>query len=751
MHKLSRTSLAAIVCPSAPFLAPRLLRTAAPVALQQLQSAPYIYDQRSCYTIAAKGKKKADQKYAARSQKPDERVDARANRDGPSLRLAQQLREACETRDVDTIMALYPTLLQTGALDRQDTRRIAQALHARTRQKSRSADLYPFIQQLVADTRSGALDPHPYAFVHLLSIYKEYKRFSEGNELWQWLEQQDDTYVSQAAYGAAIELLAYGRMANLQELENLYREGLKRFPGVFAEYHLSPDAIVPDRTQSIAVSGVPILLLQGILTARLLARNWKQSYLAFDTVLRLYPTQTPPRFFELFMAERPISEAYTVFMVACRAGTVLLPGHATSLLTKLRIAMSKSKSMADRMVLLRAAVNALYAYQEAGGSVESLHVGAFLHCFEYILPEQTAGEDFHGETAILRNITVLSAHEILGRLIQAGLSARIHPFAALISVAGSLRVPELLTTVLQDIKAAQLDLGPIGTRSALTSAGLVKNQGLIKELWSHVVATADAEGSQIAFEDWITFTKACRRADLGDYFRDQLSRLAHTTTASTNTHLMYQIDLTEREINTPDFGYMSAEELTAEFEGLKQQMKNVEAVLMSGQPLDLQSSPFYMHIDPATSAPGSLDNLRAVYDGFTTDPHQPPPVPTADGSQLQPAMSPTKIPFDELRFMNWLSVLEMMIQAESNENLRLATVNQAMAAGTPANDTSLVFMRHTMREPLETVEKLRERIITLRNGKGGMPLMSRKIVSKDSDGPVGRIKRLRINNGQIID
>jgi hypothetical protein len=46
MHKLSRTSLAAVVCPSAPFLVPRLLRATVPVALKKtpcssLQKAGY--------------------------------------------------------------------------------------------------------------------------------------------------------------------------------------------------------------------------------------------------------------------------------------------------------------------------------------------------------------------------------------------------------------------------------------------------------------------------------------------------------------------------------------------------------------------------------------------------------------------------------------------------------------------------------------------------------------------------------------
>lgn len=624
-------------------------------------------------------------------------------------------------------MDLYPSLLEAGVLDRQDTRRIAQALHTRARQKSKTADLLPFIQRFADDIRSGALQPHPYAFVHLFGIYKDYKRFDEGHELWQWLVQQDDTYVSQAAYGAAIELMAYGGISTLPGLEELYTEGLKRFPGTFAEYHLSPDAIIPDRSRPVLVSGIPTVLFQGILTARILARDWKKAYLALDTILRLYPTQTPPRFFELFVAERPISEAYTAFMVACRAGTCSSPGQVTVLVTKLRAAMGTTNSMSSRVMLLRAVANALYAYQEAGGQLQSLHIGVFIHCFEHILPEQTPGEDFVGEPALLRNAIVLTAHEILGGLLQAGFSPQIHPFEALVSVAGHLRVPNLLTTTLNDIKTAGMDLGPIGSRSALTSAGLVKDQELIRQLWSQIVSTADVEGTQITFEDWITFTKACRRADFANYFRDQLSQLSHTTTSSAEQHLTDQIGLEENIPNTLVYEYMPVDAFTAEMNGLKQQMKNVEAVLMSSSPLDLQGSPFYMHIDPSTTSISSLESLQAVYDELTTDPHQPPPQPTAEGTVAPPALSPTKIPFDQLRFMNWLSILEMMVEAEAYESSIKIAVDQAISAGKPFKNQPLLFTPIVNSPPLQSKSDLRDRIRALRNPKTTAQLPVRRM------------------------
>jgi hypothetical protein len=624
-------------------------------------------------------------------------------------------------------MDLYPTLLETGRLDRQDTRRIAQALHTRARQKSKTTDLFPFIQQIVTDLRSGALQPHPYAFVHLLGIFRDYKRFNEGHELWQWLVQQDDTYVSQAAYGVAIELMAYGGISTLPELEELYSEGLKRFPGTFAEYHLSPDAIIPDRSQPVVVSGIPTILFQGICTARILARDWKKAYLGLDTVLRLYPTQTPPRFFELFVTERPILEAYTAFMIACRAGTILGPGQVNMLITKLRAAMGTAISMSDRLIILRAVANALYAYQEAGGEIQSRHIGAFIHCFEHILPSQTPGEDIIDEPAQLRNIIVVTAHKILAGLLQAGFSAQIHPFEALVSIAGHLRVSDLLTTTLQDIKTAEMDLGPIGTRTALTSAGLVKNKELIEQLWSRIVSTAESEGAQITFEDWITFTKACRRADLADYFREQLSKLSHTTTSSVEQYLTQQLDLDENGIalDTSSFEYMPVNDLAAEMDGLMQQMKNVEAVLMSGSPLDLQKSPFYMHIDPSTTSISSLENLQAVYDEMTTDAHQPP---APEGSQVQrPALSSTKIPFDQLRFMNWLSIVEMMNEAEAYESNLKVKVNEAISAGTPFKNNLLAYVRRSERQPPQSQSELRDRIRALRNTTASALLKMRKV------------------------
>ncbi len=617
-------------------------------------------------------------------------------------------------------MDLYPNLLSTGNLHSFDTRRITQSLHARIRALpvgSKQSDiLLPFVQQIDTDIRLGKLQPHPYAFVHLLGIYKIWERFEEGRELWEWLVEQDERCVSQAAYGAAIELMAYGKMLSLSDLEILYHEGLKRFPGTFAEYHLSPDAIVPDRTQPTTISGMPMILLQGILTARVLGRDWKRTYLALDTALRLYPTQTLSRFFELIMTERPLCEAYTAFLLACRSGVCLRPTHLTVLFAKIRAAMKTSPSMPDRMMLVQAVANAIFAHLQAGGNLESIHVGNFILAFEQLLPEKSPGEDYEGSAAELRNTIASAAHSVLSDLFHAGMNPHIRPFEALISLSGKLRVPNLLTTTLQDIETAGLAFDEIGIRSVITAAGMLGRKDLIEEFWERIALAAEADRAQIPTEDWITLTKACRRTGNVEYFQAQLTKLSHTLTSDIERRILQRFEQPELPLSNPSsFDYMLPGDLESQIEKLKAQVKNIEAVLMSGQTLNPSTSPFYMHLDPATQPMGSIDQLRMIYDEMTTDPHQPPAPPPAEGSPIKPARSSAGIPLDELRFQNWITILELMDAAEEYESDRRFVLDTAMKTGQSMNASQEILrFRKIHRAPKRTTKELQLKIQTLR-------------------------------------
>jgi hypothetical protein len=731
MPTLTRIPLVSLVCPSAPFLAPRLVRATVPVAVAALQSQQRTLSSTApCYANAAKGKK-SGRSYFLEMRKREQQKARRRERGEKDpedvspevVQLAMQLQQACEARDVPQLMDLYPAALDAGIIDRKATRTICQALHASVRRSATRRDnsklsiLLPFVEQVVNDIRKGVLPPHDYAYVHLLGIYKDCKRFHEGRALWLWLVQQNDTHVSQAAYGAAIELMAYGGLMTLPELEQLYEEGLNRFPGTYAEYHLSPDAIVPDRTQPVHIVGLPTTLLQGIVTARLLSRDWRKAYLGLDTVLRLYPSQTPHRFFELFITERPVSEAYTAFLLACRSGVYVSGGQVTSLLTRLRTAMRQSRSLADRFMILRAIANALYAYQECGGKLSSLHVGAFIQAFECLLPEQPAHHVFTKEEAHLRDAIVLTAQETLSGLIQSGLSPDVHMFAALISLAGKMRVPELIKSTLQDAQALGLKFEPAERRGVLLAAGLVKDRELIQQVWLLIVANAEEEGTQISYTDWITFAKACRRADYAGYVREELQKRPHAVTAYVEQRVLEATEAAIPNSNDVPLESMTSDQVAEEFKALQAQLTDIKTVVMSGQPLDLQKSPFYMHLDSQQPTLGSEEDLRAMYDEFTTDPHQPAaPTSANDQTSKTPAaaLSKTNIPLDELRFRNWINVLEMMSAASVHEKNLQSNIDQAIKQRKSPKDIPTPLHLRTDTKPAPTLVDLRNRIKELR-------------------------------------
>jgi hypothetical protein len=596
----------------------------------------------------------------------------------------EAFQQACEARDIQKIMALYPTVLESPFLSREDTRRLARALHThiRSRDQALIARLLPFVQHITTDIKKGKLPPHPAAHIHILGMFKEAKLYEEGYWFWQWLAEQDDTFVSQAVYGAAIELLAYRGKHTLPALEDLYQDALKRFPGTFAEYHLAPEAVVPDRSRPITIPGIPIALLQGILTARILNRDWKNAYLALDTALRLYPTSVPHRFFELFMTERPVSEAYTVFTLACRAGVVFKPSHLTRLLALelQQKAMRQVWSLSERTALLRGMANAIYAYLESGGTLEAPHVGSFFGSFQALLPPMPPNEESAADKEEIRNSIVTSVHQMMALLIQSGFPPHPQLFTALVGVAAKLQVRELLDLALKDLETSGVDLGDVGRRVVLNSVGQFNDRGLVEKLWNQIVTAAETSGGQITRVDWLMFAKACRKAGCSDLFDQQLQGLKHAIDSSTEAAALEELQSESRPPYTRPFELMNPEEFAAELKEIEKIMGNVAAVVMAGQPLDLQKTPFSMFLDVHKKPIGAQEDLRAVYDELTTDPHQPEP-PKEEG--VPPALSPTGIPLDELRFQNWVTIHELMADAEASEAAFQKRLDEAIATGRP--------------------------------------------------------------------
>ncbi|KAF2200840.1 hypothetical protein GQ43DRAFT_441192 [Delitschia confertaspora ATCC 74209] len=688
MRAISRASLASLVCPSAPFLVPASLRA-------PLLRASCFHTSASLQKSVQKSVYQSKKKRQAKVLSFDPRLKRREENYDSFPQPLHAFRSLIGFEDLPLITDAYPTLLEQKALESNDTLRIAKLLHNYFRNsKARRAEdierFYPFLEQVTQDIQAGDLPPNPYAHVHILSIYKELQKYEAGAKFWNWLSTQNDYYVNQAVYGAAIELLAYQGTVTLPQLEDIYNQGLRRFPGTYAEYHLSPEAILPDRSQPTVITGLPISLVQGILTARMMARDWKNSYLSLDAVLRLYPTQVPTRIFELFIHERPISEGYTVFLLACRAGIKLKPNHLTKLLVNLTKAMDVCNSLEARVTILRGMVTAIYAYVGVSGILEGQHIAVFIRACGHVLPPRPhPAEDYAGDSASMRRELVAIAHGAVADILECEASGTTSGsasmFGALITLAGKLNAPALFTATLTEIEAIGGVTNNIERRNILTTAGILGMKHVIQKYWGDIVAAAENEGHQLTHGDWISLARAARRAGYAVFFEEQCGELSHTLTERTRAVAYNALAASEEEegsISAENIIPIHPETFETGIEEIQRTIQKIVSLLRTRTLLNFDAHPIFMFLDPTRLPLGSISDLRAVYDELTTDPHQPPPQ-HPDGTRPKPALSPTGIPLDELRFQNWVTVMELMSQAEGLEVEFQKRMQSAIEKGGP--------------------------------------------------------------------
>jgi hypothetical protein len=87
-----------------------------------------------------------------------------------------------------------------------------------------------------------------------------------------------------------------------------------------------------------------------------------------------------------------------------------------------------------------------------------------------------------------------------------------------------------------------------------------------------------------------------------------------------------------------------------------------------------------LFLESTRPALGFIEDLRAIYDELTTDPRQPPP---PEGTSNPRPLSPTGFTIDELRFQNWIAILEVMADAEANDSDKSKIIDEAIDTGSP--------------------------------------------------------------------
>lgn len=580
---------------------------------------------------------------------------------------------------------------------------MAQALHTAHRRRRPDgkdskipSELNTLADLLITDIEARRLPPNHVAHLHLLSFFKEARQFDKGFQFWEWLVEQDDAYVSPSVYGAAIELAAVqGRPAD--ETEALYAQALKRFPGSFNEYHLSPDAVLSDRSQPFNVKGIPITLLQGIVTARLLRGDSKNAYLALDTALRLFPTQIPSRFFTLFLQERPVTEAYKVLMIACRAGAVLNADALKALLTKLRH-VAVAAPLANHSAL-RALITASYAYASSGGTLTSSHLTEVVVAVTNVLQDPSIAHLAPDHLSLLTDHVMDVIRKLFAVWETQNARPSIAAFNSIIINVASRGRPDIAAMCLRDMEDLGLRPSIVTYRSLLAVAGETDDVGTLHSAWAELVYTRRSAGTPIELQDWLSLAKAAAKIAQHDFVAQELSAAGDSINPGMLSRIEGQLQnpahikaVDETASDKSASGQQAAQLLDAVF---KDALYMEERLPISAF-RNYKNDPLPISIvNPNLNA--AEEQLRTIYDELTADANEGRASNDAmdDGkielgiSQLEatdarpaPAISSTGLTYAELRYENWKTLNELLAEAERYDSDYVAAVDAAIQNGT---------------------------------------------------------------------
>ncbi|KAI9832695.1 MAG: hypothetical protein M1838_005633 [Thelocarpon superellum] len=616
-------------------------------------------------------------------------------------------------------MSRYALLVERGILFPQDTRELARVLHNSWRHSSPGLEqqqLQTWVETLARDLRRKAVPADPGASTRLLSFYRDAESYEPALEFWAWAKHPDKNRADARTYGSAIELLAK-QGTSLHRLEELYLQALKRFPGTFSEYHLSPNAILLDRGQPTKLSGVSMSLLQGIITARLQHGDWRNAYLGLDTALRLHPTQLPRRVLELFALARPLPEKYTVILLMCRSGIVPSAKTLTLLLNSLALAQESTDQWPGpisftNITLSTAMLSAWQAFIGAGGQLEVIHLNCVLRGLLGILPSSSniannnlAPQKQEVEKLVLR--TVRDLRETYGHL---GIPLERSTFNLLISMGDKLGRSELVIEGQERLRTSGLNVPPESFLALMRIAGGQKEARLIQESWTQLLGARTSRSDRdmqslidIRDRDWHHLVEACAQSNCLDFAEEQLAETESLETSLLTPRAQDGLrEARSRLTESTTLGSKaSAAADTATNEGMSMDALGMDNSNMTSglrRAIDGVRSQMLMttlrnfHTDPIPSSASSVDTstsneaYRALYDRVTTDQVHDVTrlsVPASGSAHdatpptTSPATSSTGFPLAELRFENWKTVNDLLVLAEEESHSQQIAATQS--------------------------------------------------------------------------
>ena len=612
-------------------------------------------------------------------------------KDDHLVALQRQITDASKEFNFDRAMAGYRAIENKSLIILPVINNLTQALSSWTRaqlflqedrrNRETSEKVQSIANELVQDHYKGTLGPCPTASARLLEYFTVTQSWDIGLEYWKWLEAKDDEYVNADTYAYAIEMLA-AQDTKLEDLEALYQQALGRLPVGFAAYHFSPGAVVPDREQSMALPELPRTLLRAIMCARLMRGDAQNAYLALDAALRVSPVIKNQLLYTDYLKERPIAEVYTVFAMACKAGTVLPSNAYRNLLSSLRN-NADTRDVRRFVLAVRAMLSATYLHIGSGGKLTRNAVTELVIVLTSLLR--------------VKGIFIMTADEKkeLGEIVQdlirraVELAARFNAFptiaacnSIITNIAGIGNAEQTITTAIKDAQALGLIPTLVTRRSIIVAAGSSEDGDLVKQGWQWLVDARAKDDQLPDTTDLYVLTKACAQTDEQAFAREQIINASHLE-AYQRDNLLERLERSTEIADAIATARHPAdmEELRGEFAKIKADLENFDERTSDArgvQDFSAQHVPMLLFSPPKEVRLPETE-MRKLYDELTTDPNPP----TAVGADTrEPAVArDTKVPFGQLRYENWKHITYLLAEAERHNQAYITAVDSAMENG----------------------------------------------------------------------
>ncbi|KAL9613590.1 MAG: hypothetical protein Q9167_001872 [Letrouitia subvulpina] len=587
---------------------------------------------------------------------------------------SQELSQPAVFNKLQTCIPDLLRLARNGLAEASDSREVARLLHNTYRQFKSLGNGENFqklndpVEDFVKAYMQRKLPCHADVPIHILGFYKESRQFDQGIEFWNWLLHKghgDD--LDLRCFGAAIEMLTFYGVSP-DYCEKLYRYGLEQLGKEYASYHLSPDAILPDRSaRSLDHRDTSMGLLQGILTARLLHSRWREAYLALDTAFRIRPSQIPTRFLELFLYNRPLGEAFQVFCMFCRSGSTVSGTCFTAILDSLKNCFPK-ENRRTRLDLLRSMTTTLEAFVGAAGPLDVRHLNKIIAIVaESDLSRHDLKLNAWDGQKRSHGLFVELTGQIIHLFAARGVLPNIVTFNELIMTAGRQRNDNILQAALRDLKSLKL------------SPTIATGRSLLYTL--------------IPTDDWVRFARSCSYSGIKSFLSEQLKFMELESSSADIKAIERGFELADKQNTTKRF---SVEE--SDYDEDDETATEVAYANISARLTALNKEKFRnFKENPLDSLSiwewprgSDIDWERQLYDELTVDatPKRAARNSVNLSNNSHVARSDTGIPFDELRFLNWQSINDLLVQAEAFDKRTKVKVDEAIQEGRPVTQAS---------------------------------------------------------------